>query len=70
MKAKQFNKKLFLNKKTVADLNPEKMDKIQAKAGLNTATRPTCAVCNPTCTCQCTMYCSEYLTACDSNPCC
>ena len=50
MKSKKFDKKLVLNKKTVAHLNNEEM--VAANGGIILSPMPTCVwICTETCSC-------------------
>jgi hypothetical protein len=65
MKPKKVEKKLFLNKKTVADLNNRQMTHL--RGGI--ATGDTVEVCCYTKTCHCTDSCNTCYTDCDQDSC-
>ncbi len=74
MKAKKFNKKLSLNKKTVANLNNGQMNDVLGGVHKTTTTAPFCQfscvdTCRITCDCTETCTCSECGTICGGPYC-
>jgi hypothetical protein len=67
MKTKTFGKKLVLNKETIADISPGKMDKVQGGAPDSTIVLETIDPCEPT-LCRCT-YTACFISKCPDEPC-
>jgi hypothetical protein len=70
MKSKKFQKKLSLNKKTVADLNPGAMNGVRGGGtvtSVNVVCIPTALVCTVTCTCPTINTCETYCGTCATN---
>lgn len=76
MKPKTFNKKLAINKRTVANLGNKEMNAVNAAVGIETSKVPICWVsclgsCEITCRVTCdTCTCSVCQTQCGSGNCC